>query len=221
LAGRRHRFGLVVLLAAACGCGPKKPAAPAPPPPAPAPAPLQPKQTVVVLLPDPEGKSSSVTVANAGGTQTLSDPYQAVRLQDANTSPGAPFTMDQVEVRRVFAEVIDTLPTVQASFVLYFDGDSDALNAESRAKIPAILTAIRERRSTWISVIGHTDTKATPKYNVRLGFRRADGVSKILQREGVAKSSISVESHGDADLAVKTPRGKAERLNRRVEVTVQ
>jgi outer membrane protein OmpA-like peptidoglycan-associated protein len=175
----------------------------------------------VVLLPDLEGKSTSVTVTNAGGTQTLSEPYQAVRMQDANTSPGAPFTMDQAEVRKVFGEVLDTLPAVQVSFVLYFDGDSDALNAESRAKIPAILSAIRERRSTWISVIGHTDTKASPTYNKRLGMRRAEGISKILQKEGVEKSSISVESHGDADLAVKTPRGKAERLNRRVEVTVQ
>jgi outer membrane protein OmpA-like peptidoglycan-associated protein len=175
----------------------------------------------VVLLPDPEGKSTSVTVTNAGGTQTLSEPYQAVRMQDANTQPGAPFTIDQAEVRKVFGEVLDTLPATQASFVLYFEGNSDALNAESRAKVPEILAAIRERRSTWISVIGHTDTTAAPTYNKRLGMRRAEGVSKILQREGVAKSNISVESHGDADLAVKTPRGVSERLNRRVEVTVQ
>jgi outer membrane protein OmpA-like peptidoglycan-associated protein len=175
----------------------------------------------VVLLPDSEGKNTSVSVTNAGGTQTLSDPYQAVRMQDAKTQPGAPFKMDQAEVRKVFGEVLDTLPPAQASFVLYFEGDSDALNAESRAKIPGILAAIRERRSTWISVIGHTDTKASPTYNYRLGMRRAEGVSKILQKEGVPKSSISAESHGDADLAVKTPRGTAERLNRRVEVTVQ
>jgi len=221
LAGGWHRFGLALLLAAACGCGPKKTPAPAPPPPVPAPAPLQPKQTVVVLLPDTEGKSTTVTVTNAGGTQTLTDPYQAVRLQDANTAPGAPFTMDQPEVRRVFGEVLDTLPAAEAGFVLYFDGNSDVLNAESRAKIPAILAAIRERRSTWISVIGHTDTTATPRYNYRLGLNRARRVAGILEKEGVAKSSISIESHGEADLAVRTPRGKPERLNRRVEVTVQ
>src|SRR5262249_41366829 len=148
--------GAVLLLAAGCA---KKPApvqqTQAPPPP-------QPKKTVVVLLPDPDGKPSSITIRNSAGAQTLSEPYQAGQVERADTAPTAPAAMDAAEVKRVFGAEIDGLPSAEVSFLLYFGEGSEALLAESRARFPAILDAIRERRSTAITVIGHTDTTADP-----------------------------------------------------------
>lgn len=175
----------------------------------------------MVLLPGPEDKPSGITVTNQAGTQTLSQPYQAVRVERSDVAPTPPFSIDQAEVRRVFGAVLDALPPPEIGFTLYFGEGNEVLLAESQAQLPAILNAIRARHSTAISLIGHTDTTADPQFNYQLGLRRAQGVAAILRVQGVDGADLFVESHGDADLAVKTARGVAERRNRRVEVIVR
>jgi peptidoglycan-associated lipoprotein len=211
---RNLRIGTLSLLLVSAACAPKRVAAPPP-----APQPL--KQNVIVLLPERDGGPSSIVVSNRAGAQDLTQPYQAVRVERADVAPGTPFTMDQAEVRRLFGTAIDALPTPEVQFALHFDGDSDVLNAESAALIPAILNAIRERRSTAITVTGHTDTTATHAYNYELGLRRARNVAARLRSQGVNDGDLFVSSHGDADQLVKTGPNTANAQNRRVEVIVQ
>jgi outer membrane protein OmpA-like peptidoglycan-associated protein len=206
----------VALLLFSGGCAKKPVSSPpaAPPPP-------EAKQNLVVLLPDPEGKSNAIRVTNQAGTQTLDQPYEAVRVERSDAAPSAPFAMDAAEVKRIFGTALDTIPASEISFLLYFGEGSEVLVAESRAEIPSILSAIRERRSTAITVIGHTDTTADPQFNYKLGLRRAEAVAAILRDAGVTAADLFVTSHGETDLAVKTRRGVAERRNRRVEVIVR
>lgn len=208
------RNGTLSILLLVAACGPKRVAAPPP-----APQPL--KQNVVVLLPERDVAPSSIVVSNQAGSQNLTQPYQAVRVERADVAPGTPFAMDQAEVRRLFGSAIDALPAPEIQFVLHFDGDSDTLNAQSIAQIPAILNAIRERHSTAITVTGHTDNTATHDYNYRLGLNRARNVAATLQRQGVNESDLFVSSHGDADPVVKTLPNTPNGQNRRVEVIVR
>jgi outer membrane protein OmpA-like peptidoglycan-associated protein len=211
------QVGFASLLLFAFGCA-RKQAAQAPPP---APAPPQSKQNLIVLLPDPEGKRGGIAVTNSGGAQTLAQPYQAVRVESSSTAPTPPFAMDQAEVRRVFGAVLDVLPAAEVAFTLYFEVSSNALTPESQAKLRDIMSTIRERRSTAISLIGHTDTTGDSQSNYKLGLSRAEAVAEILRQQAVNNSDLSVESHGDADLAVKTARNVDEPRNRRVEVIVR
>jgi len=199
------------LMVFAAGCAKRVPAPPSPP---------APKQNIVALLPDPDGRNTSIVVTNAGGSQEISQPNQAVRVERADVAPTAPFPIDPPEVRRLFGAALDAMPDPEVRFALYFDEASDTLNAESQAMMPAILRAIQERRSTDVSVTGHTDTTGVAAENYQLGLRRAERVAAVLRAQGVDSSGLFVTSHGEADLLVKTPRGVAERLNRRVEVIV-
>ncbi len=217
MAVRQFQGPVALALLLLSGCAKKQAQAPPPPPPPPPP----PKQSLVVLLPNPDGKAGGVVLTNSAGSETLSQPYQATRVERSDTAPSAPFTIDQAEVRRVFGAVLDALPAPEVVFMLHFAGDSDTLLPESLAQIPSILDTIRQRNSTSISVIGHTDTTSTPEYNSRLGLRRAQSVATILRVRGVNDANIFTESHGEADLAVRTGRGVAEPRNRRVEVTVR
>jgi outer membrane protein OmpA-like peptidoglycan-associated protein len=176
---------------------------------------------VFVLLPEPGGESSGIVIRNQAGTQDLTLPYQAVRVDRVDVSPSAPFTLDQAEVKRVFGAAIDALPAPEVLFVLHFDEGRDVLTADSVAQIPAILNAIRERQSTAITVTGHTDTVPDPRGNYQLGLRRAETVVAILKSQGVKESDIFASSHGDADLLVKTARNVPQAQNRRVEVIVR
>ena len=176
MASKSLRAVALSLTLFATACAPKRAAIPPAPPPA--------KQNVFVLLPEPDGESSRVFVRNPAGTQDLIQPYQAVRVEQNDVAPSAPFAIDQAEVRRLFGAAIDVLPAPEVQFVLHFDEGRDVLNAESEALIPAILDAIRERRSTAITVTGHTDTVADPQFNYQLGLRRAQRVAGILQSQG-------------------------------------
>jgi outer membrane protein OmpA-like peptidoglycan-associated protein len=182
-------------------------------------------QNVFVLLPDPEGKSGAIVVKTRTGAQDLSHAYQAVRVERSGDSPSPPFPLDQAEVRRLFGAALDVLPAPEVLFTLHFDLGQDVLNAESEARLPAVLNAvlnaIRERRSTAIAVIGHTDTTAGERLNYRLGLRRAERVAGILVAHGVDVSNLFVSSHGYGDLLVKTGFDVAEARNRRVEVIVR
>jgi outer membrane protein OmpA-like peptidoglycan-associated protein len=205
------------LILGATACAPKRAAAPPPAPPA---APAV-KQNVFILLPGPQGTSSGIVVKNQAGSQDLTQPYQAVRVQRNDLAPSAPFKLDPAEVRRLFGAALDALPAPEVVFILHFDEGRDVLNAESQAQIPVILNAIRERSSTAITVTGHTDTTAEPQFNYQLGLRRAQTVAGILRNGGVNDTDLFISSHGDADLLVKTARGVAEAQNRRVEVIVR
>jgi len=204
--------GLVLLLWAG-GCA-KKQAATPPPPPAP-------RQNIIALLVEPGGKAGRIVVTNTGGSQELSQPNQAVRVERADTAPTAPYTLDQASIRRLFGPALDVLPPPEIQFLLYFDEGKDDLNAASLAELPAIARAVQERRSTAVTVIGHTDTTGDPKSNYDLGLRRAQRVAAYLRDRGLDPASLFVDSHGETDLLVRTPRGRAEPRNRRVEVIVR
>jgi outer membrane protein OmpA-like peptidoglycan-associated protein len=197
----------------AAGCAKKPAPVPAPPPPQP--------QNIFALLPDPDGRNTKIVVENSAGEQEISQPNQAVRVASAAVAPTAPFTIDQPTVRRLFGAALDALPSAEVHFLLYFDLALDVLNAQSQAQIPAILRAIQDRRSTNISITGHTDTQGNQVANYTLGLNRAHAVEAILRAQGVEQSSLFVTSHGEADLLVKTLRGVDEPQNRRVEVIVR
>jgi len=205
---------LLIVVLAACT---KKPA---PTPPTPPPPPPQP-QNIFALLQDPEGRNTAIVVKNTGGEQEIGQPDHAVRVDNANTAPSAPFPIDQPTERRLFGAALDTLPPAEVHFVLNYGLNQDSLNTAARAQMPAILRAIQERHSTNISVIGHTDTVGTPAGNQELGLRRAGGVAALLRAEGVAEDSLFVVSHGEADLLTKTDRNIPNAANRRVEVIVR
>ncbi len=176
-----------------------------------------PKQNLTVVLLAPGG----IAVTNSAGSQTLTQPYRAIRVERSGVPPTPPFPMEPAEARRLFGTVMDALPAPDVVFTLYYFAEgSQVLVPESQAEIAAILNAIRERHSTAISLIGHTDTTAGRQFNYRLGLRRARQVAAILRERGIDPHDLFVDSHGDVDLKVKTGPDVVEHLNRRVEVIV-
>lgn len=213
---------LILLLAGVllAGCAKKLPP-PSPPPVAPTPpAAPAPKQNLIVLLPEPDGKVGAVTVTNQAGTAQLDQAYAAVRVENSTVAPQA-MTVDEGRVRQLFGGVLDALPLAQVRFQLYFEQATDRLVPESAAMLADVVRAIRERRSTDVSVVGHTDTTGDSKLNYELGLRRARAVAELLKQSGAAASVLNAASHGESDLLVKTGDNVAEPKNRRVEIVVR
>lgn len=210
--------GVVAGLLLVMACGPKRvPTAQAPPPP----PPPAPKQNLIVLLPEADGRVGRIVVSNKAGSQEVSQAYAAVRVERADIAPEPPVVLDRAQVDRLFGETLKSLPAAEASFLLYFELATDEVTAESKKLFAEVLKAIRERSSTDVNVIGHTDTSGDSRSNYKLGLQRAERVAATLRAMGVDPAIVSVDSHGEGDLLVKTADGVAEPRNRRVEVVVR
>jgi outer membrane protein OmpA-like peptidoglycan-associated protein len=189
--------------------------------PAPAPPPPPAKQNLFVLLPNDDGSSGSIVVTNAGGSQQLTQANSAVKVERADAAPTKPFVMDPGEIRNLFQDALSFIPAAEARFNLYFLPNSTELTAESAAMLPNVLQAYKERHSTDVSIVGHTDTTGSSEANLRLGMARAQQIAKTIEALGVERASIFTESHGANDLLVPTGENVSEPRNRRVEVIVR
>ncbi|MDQ5910119.1 MAG: OmpA family protein [Pseudomonadota bacterium] len=122
------------------------------------------------------------------------------------------------------APVVETM-TLGAD--AYFDFDKASLKPSGMAKLDRLSADLRRVASvSSVSIVGHTDSKGTEAYNLRLGQRRADTVASYLTSKGVPARLITTDSRGKSEpVAPNTlpngrdnPAGRA--LNRRVVITV-
>ena len=100
--------------------------------------------------------------------------------------------------------------------VFYFDFDSSALRAESRALLDAHAAALKASPRA-VRLEGHADERGTREYNIALGERRAQAVRAYLLSQGVT-SPIEVVSYGEERPAVDASNEYAWQQNRRVEI---
>lgn len=179
------------------------------------------KQTLVVLLPDDQGKVGVLEVKSEGGSQIVDKPWHATRVKDGGQKPTIPEEIEKEEVNPVFKEALDIQPQPPVHFVIYFQTDTIKLRAKSRKVLPKILTSIEDRNSKDISVTGHTDRIAPNHYNMALSLKRAKYIRDYLVSHNVNPDFLEVIYHGESNPIIKTEDEVAEPKNRRVEITVR
>jgi outer membrane protein OmpA-like peptidoglycan-associated protein len=175
---------------------------------------------LIVLLPDDRGKTGAVIVSGAGGERLLSEPRQAVTVA-ADAGPGESFVLPEGDVRTLVGPALESLPQRPLTFVFYFKHDDTVLTEKSLAEMRKAVRAIGKRGPSEISVVGHTDTVGTRRYNHRLGLERARAVAGLLTKAGMDPSIIAIASDGEGNPLVPTDDGVPEPRNRRVEMTVR
>ena len=178
------------------------------------------RRDVIVLLPDDQGKTGAIIVSGAGGEKILSQPRQTVTVE-SGAAPGEPTVMSAEEVRSLVGPALEALPQPPLQFILYFKHDTAELTRQSHDDLKKIMRTIRERKPVDISVVGHTDTLGSKKYNYRLSLERAEAVAALLIRNGTDPSIIEITSHGKDNPLIPTGDQVSEPRNRRVEVTVR
>jgi len=102
------------------------------------------------------------------------------------------------------------------SNVFYFDFDSSALRADSRALLDAHAAALNTNPRA-VRLEGHADERGTREYNIALGERRAQSVRAYLLSKGVT-SPMEVISYGEEKPAANASNDYAWQQNRRVEI---
>lgn len=69
---------------------------------------------------------------------------------------------------------------------IYFEYDSDVLDAEDRASLEADARCSRELHATTVHLTGHADERGTEEYNLILSERRAQAALRYLRGLGVS-----------------------------------
>lgn len=183
-----------------------------------------PKQELIVLLPDPDGKTGVLSVTTKGGSQILDKPGYATQVEDTSKPPIAPKPVDEKEIEDVFKAALSAQPDPTGRFVvfiLYFESDTTKLTNESRELVREVVRTIKSRKSSEVYVLGHTDRVGTEVYNMELSKRRAYYIRDLLISNGIKSSALVVSFHGEAMPLVYTEDEVAEPRNRRVEVYVR
>jgi outer membrane protein OmpA-like peptidoglycan-associated protein len=179
------------------------------------------KRNIVVLLPDPDGKTGKIEVINQGGSQILDAPNKATVIRSSRTAPEPPVELQKDQVRNLFGEALDAMPASLVHYILYFQVNSADLTGESNNILEDVLISIRKINPAEISIIGHTDRVGTRENNFRLGLERAYRLKHLLTKRGVDERIIDVSSHGEDDPLVRTADEVPEPKNRRVEIVIR
>lgn len=179
------------------------------------------KKNLVVLLPDPDGKTGTIEVLNQGGSQILNEPNKAVAIPSSRTAPEPPVQMQEDQVKQIFGEALEAMPPVLVHYILYFKKDSTDLTDESERILGDVLTVMQKNTPAEISIVGHTDRMGTREKNFHLGFNRASHIKRLLAEKGIDEKIIEVSSHGEDDPIVRTVDEVSEPKNRRVEIVIR
>lgn len=179
----------------------------------------QPTADRVVLLPAPDGSVGKVIVRSAGQEKEIAQAYATAAVKPGGSVQSGSGT--EVEITTHYADVLQAQPRRPASYLLYFQNDSDQLTAASQATLSALKQDVASRPVPEILVIGHTDLVGSSEYNDTLSLQRAQLIAGMLQQLGVQPKSLEVTGRGMRDPLVPTASGVEEPRNRRVEVSVR
>jgi len=111
-------------------------------------------------------------------------------------------------------------PRDVATFTVYFDHDSSALDSKAQGLSNDIAMRIKETQATSVTVNGYTDRSGEREYNRLLAERRAATVASALEATGI-KPTVGAQSYGEDRSAVQTLDDVREWHNRRVVVTLR
>lgn len=179
------------------------------------------QKSIVVLLPDQEGKTGAIEIRNEGGSQKLDAPHQATEVESSKEAPAPPRIMPSEEVTRLFGETMSAMPPAPAHYTLYFYNDSTQFTEASAHTFEDVLASIKKINPAEISVVGHTDRVGSREQNYKLGIERATQVKEMLIRGGVDAKIVEITSHGEDNSLIKTRDEIMEPRNRRVEIVIR
>lgn len=125
-----------------------------------------------------------------------------------------------LDFMRQLAVVEEEKPKAR-SFVVLFRFNRSRIDRSQR---PVVRDAAKYALSTnarLVQVVGHTDRAGSQRYNLRLSFRRAERVARMLRRLGVRADRIRTLHVGESQPAVPTKDGVRNRQNRRAVIVIR
>jgi OOP family OmpA-OmpF porin len=130
----------------------------------------------------------------------------------------------EMESRMTFVNADDMRAALHDSgrvalYGVYFDSDKDVVGADSKPTLAEIAKLMKSDPALRLHVVGHTDDRGRPDYNVDLSRRRAANVVRALTGDyGIAESRLDSFGCGQYSPAATNETESGRAKNRRVEL---
>jgi outer membrane protein OmpA-like peptidoglycan-associated protein len=98
---------------------------------------------------------------------------------------------------------------------IYFATDKYDLRPEAIQELDRIAEIMKANPTLNISIEGHTDSRASDAYNIKLGQNRADAAYDYLVSKGISDKRMVTVSYGESRPAVPNTSADNMQLNRR------
>ncbi len=144
--------------------------------------------------------------SSAAGASTSGSGSQAASAQDAATA-------------REIAAAKAALNSVEPS--VYFDFDRFEIKPQYQATITAFANYLKADAKAKIVIEGNADERGTTEYNLALGQKRAESVSKALGLLGVASNRVEAISFGEEKPRAQGSNEEAWAKNRRADLVLR
>jgi outer membrane protein OmpA-like peptidoglycan-associated protein len=109
-----------------------------------------------------------------------------------------------------------------ALYGIQFDFDKDVVKPESKPTLDEIAKLLQAKPELKLKIVGHTDNKGTPEYNLDLSSRRATNVVAALTASyGIAADRLTSEGAGLTQPIASNDTEQGRAKNRRVELVAQ
>jgi len=104
---------------------------------------------------------------------------------------------------------------------IYFDYDDFRIKTEYQKLIQVTYELMTLNSNYDLLIEGHSDERGTTEYNLALGQKRAEAVSKALEQLGISRGRIDAISFGEEKPVAIGSNSSAWEKNRRADLTVK
>ncbi len=185
-------------------CEREAPPLPEPPPPPPPPAPTDSDGDGVTDDKDRCPGTPTGAAVDASGCELDGDGDGVVdRLDKCPTTPRG----DKVDAVGC---------SLTARLEVFFENNSDVLQAQSHADLDRAVTFLRDVPSATGVIEGHTDSNGSEAYNQELSERRARAVRDYILGEGIDPSRLTAQGLGETQPVADNTTAEGRAQNRRV-----
>jgi OOP family OmpA-OmpF porin len=133
--------------------------------------------------------------------------------------------MDTGKIEFISASEMNTALTDNGKVLIYgilFDFDKDVIKPESKPTLDEIGSLLKSNPDLKLKIVGHTDNKGKPEYNLDLSERRAANVViALVSNYGVEVERLSAEGAGMTQPVDTNDTDEGRAKNRRVELVKQ
>ena len=139
-------------------------------------------------------------------------------LDKDDQCPDVPGTVANKGCPEVTVEIIQQLNDY--SKTVLFDYDKATIRQESYSALQNIANIMKEYPNTTFHVEGHTDSRGSDSYNMKLSKERAASVMNYLTTIGMSSDRLTSEGYGESRPIATNATNAGRQQNRRVEISL-
>lgn len=162
--------------------------------------------------------SRLTAIAAAASLMVLAGCASQVPLDDKAAGGSAAEAAAAARARDIAAAKA-ALEKVKSS--IYFDFDSFEIKSQYQATVTAFANYLKADGKARLVIEGNADERGTTEYNLALGQKRAESVSKALGVMGVAGNRVEAISNGEEKPRAKGSNETAWAENRRADLLLK